>query len=339
MKFEYEDLYREGEINPFQGWSPEKHEKRKQRISNSNAITLSELTDIFLENRTQANAVTKNNYRRHLEMLMDEVGETMPVSMITEKDIRDLCFQSHLAAATNRSYLRHFKVFFRWLEEQDYIQTNITENIRMPKKQTKISEKTISEAELQQVFRKYREDIQAKKAARQITTVAQSRVWFRPVVMTAFYAGLRVKEIVNLRWENIDFTNDQLTVTNTKSGDERTIPIRSKLLSTLKAWHRYHDHPQKGLVFPSKKAINGEVKMSKANISRVFKGYVREANLKETITFHGLRHSCGTELMRLGFDINETAKILGHNSLDVTRLYEHLTQTDLSDKMKRLEDE
>lgn len=338
MKLEYEDLYMEGKIDPFQGWSPEKHEKRKQHSSSRrNVITLKALTDLFIENRTQANNVTKKNYRRHLEMLMDEVGETMPVTMITEKDIRDFCFQSHLAAATKRSYLRHIKVFFRWLREQEYVKNDVTENISKPKKETKISEKTISEAELQQVFTKYREDIQAKKEARQITTKAQSRVWFRPVVMTAFYAGLRVKEIVNLRWENIDFTNDQLTVTGTKSGDERTIPIRTKLKSILKAWHRYHNDPKTGLVFPSKKALTGEVKMSKLNISRVFKSYVKEANLKDSITFHGLRHSCGTELMRMGFDINETAKILGHKSLDVTRRYEHLTQTDLSDKMKRLE--
>lgn len=338
-KLEYEDLYMEGKINPFQGWSPKKHEQQKEKLkSQPNAITLKELTDVFIKNRSQANQVTKKNYRRHLEMLMDEIGETLPVTMITEDDIRDFCFKEHLANATKRSYLRHIKVFFRWLKEKDYVKNDVTANIEKPKKEAKISDKTISESELLEVFKKYREDIWEKKEKGQITTKSQSRVWFRPVVMTAFYAGLRVKEIVNLKWKNIDFKNQQLTVTGTKSGDERTIPIRSKLFSILKAWHRYHGYPKKGLVFASQKAYVENIKMSKLNISRVFKSYVKEADLKDTINFHGLRHSCGTELMRMGFDINETAKILGHKSLDVTRRYEHLTQTDLSDKMQRLEE-
>lgn len=187
------------------------------------------------------------------------------------------------------------------------------------------------------MFKQYRQDILEKKKKGHIKRVHQTRVWFRPVVMTAFYAGLRVKEIVNLKWQDLDLDNQQLTVTGTKSGDERTIPIREKLFSVLQAWHRYHGYPKKGLVFASMKAYAENIKMDKLNISRVFKSYVKAAGLKDTINFHGLRHSCGTELMRLGFDINETAKILGHKSLDVTRRYEHLTQTDLSDKMQRLE--
>lgn len=338
MKLEYEDLYMEGKIDPFHGWTPSKHKKKKNRANSQPlAVTLKDLTERFIDNRTQANDVTKKNYRRHLEMLMDQVGETIPVSMITEKDIRDFCFQPDLATATKRSYLTHLRVFFGWLMENNHITKDVTSKIKKPKEEIRISEKTITESQLQEVFGKYREDILQKKKARQITTVAQSRVWFRPVVMTAFYAGLRVKEIVNLRWQNIDFKNVQLTVTKTKSGNERTIPIRKKIQGILKAWHRYNGLPKKGLVFPSRKAYADEIKMSKQNISRVFKSYVKDAGLKDSITFHGLRHSCGTELMRMGFDINETAKILGHKSLDVTRRYEHLTQSDLSDKMQRLE--
>ena len=339
-KLEYEELYMEGKIDPFQGWTPEKHEQHKKNVkARPDAITLTDLTDIFIKQRTQANKVTKNNYRRHLDMLMDQVGETMPVTMITEGDIRDFCFKDHLANATKRSYLRHIKVFFRWLKDKGYVKHDVTENIDKPKKQSNISDKTISEAELQEVFKQYRQDILEKKKKGHIKRVHQTRVWFRPVVMTAFYAGLRVKEIVNLKWQDLDFDNQQLTVTGTKSGDERTIPIREKLYSVLKAWHRYHGYPKKGLVFASMKAYAENIAMDKLNISRVFKSYVKAAGLKDTINFHGLRHSCGTELMRLGFDINETAKILGHKSLDVTRRYEHLTQTDLSDKMQRLENE
>lgn len=93
------------------------------------------------------------------------------------------------------------------------------------------------------------------------------------------------------------------------------------------------------MVFPSETGFSEPQKMTKGNISRVFRKYVDEAGLSKSINFHGLRHSCGTELLRMGYDINEVAKILGHSSLDITRIYEHLTADDLSDKMRKLENE
>lgn len=52
-----------------------------------------------------------------------------------------------------------------------------------------------------------------------------------------------------------------------------------------------------------------------------------------------MRHTAGTNFMRMGYDINEVAKILGHSSLEVTRMYEHLTSKDLTDKMLSIEGE
>lgn len=146
-----------------------------------------------------------------------------------------------------------------------------------------------------------------------------------------------MKEVISLRWENINFERKTIFITDTKSGQERAVPIRERLYNELKQWKDKSNNTEIGLVFPSQKSHLKNVKMSGHNVSKVFRSYAKKAKLKNTINFHGLRHSCGTELMRLGFDINEVAKILGHSSVEVTRLYEHLTPKDLSDKMNRIE--
>lgn len=338
LKYDFEKQYELGRIDPFNGWTPkQEREKSQNEAKKQSFITLKDLSNKFIKERTQANQTTKKNYRTHLNMLKEKVGTTMPVTMISESDIREICFQSNLRTATQASYLRHFKVFFKWLKDNDHVKVDITDNIKPPKVNDKISDRTVTETDLESIFSAYRHDILEKKKKRNITTEAQSRVWFRPVVMTAFYAGLRRKEIINLEWQHVNFDERTLTITESKSGKERKVPIRSKLFNVLKAWHRKESKPKSGLVFPSRKAFTENIKMSGRNITRVFKYYTRKANLSEGVNFHGLRHSCGTELMRLGFDINEVAKILGHSSIEVTRIYEHLTTKDMTDKMEKLE--
>ncbi len=339
-KIEYEQLFSEGKIDPFGDWTPRTHEKGNQIVSNqTHLITLADLADSFIQKRSQANDTTKNNYRRHLNLFIKQVGGTMPVTMLTENDIRDFCFKPHLKPATQASYLRHMKVFTGWLYENKHTKKDIAKNIKKPRVPNNFSEKTITELQLREIFFTYRKDIYEKKKARQIVTKAQSRVWFRPVVSVAFYGGLRVKEIVNLQWQQVNFSKKLITDSNTKSGMERVVPMRIQLYDILIAWNRYQKNPKSGLVFPSEKNNSKQIKLSKHNISRVFKFYAMETLENNGVNFHGLRHSCGTELLRMGYDINEVAKILGHSSLEVTRVYEHLTSKDLTDKMLRIEGE
>lgn len=338
LKIEFEELFDEGKINPFGQWSPKDHFTDKKKAEPS-IITLTDLKEKFLRERKYVRQVTRDNYERHLKMLESELGSTIPVTMITEQDMRSYCFQSHLSVATQASYLTHYNAFFNWLEEQGFIEENPMKDIKKPRVQKNISQKTINDKQLKEIFKVHRDDINSKKDQKHITTRPQFRLWFRPVVSIAFYAGLRVKEIVQLKWENVDFNRKHLTITETKSGDERVIPLRSELFQILKAWRRFDRFEGKGLVFPSETGFSETQKMSKENISRVFRGYVDDAELPKSINFHGLRHSCGTELLRMGYDINEVAKILGHSSLDITRIYEHLTANDLSEKMRKLEND
>jgi integrase/recombinase XerD len=320
-KIEYTELYEMGEIDPFSGWTPKLHESRNgQATSPGQSLAIYDLATEFIENRTQASEATKKNYKSILQYFQDDqVGKTLPVTMINEGDVRMFCFKENLTSASQANYLRHLKVFFNWLLERGYVKKDITKDIKKPSVKKNISDKTISKEDLEKIFTCFDNDMREKKENGYIKKDSQSRKWFKPVISIAYYGGLRLKEVVNLRWEHINLKRRTIVVTDTKSGQERTLPILRELLDILKTWKKLNDKSDTGLVFPSEKSNYEGSKMSKNNISRVYRKYVKDAKIKSSTNFHGLRHTAGTNFMRMGYDINEVAKYLGHSSLEVTR--------------------
>lgn len=340
-KVEYMELYEMGEIDPFSGWTPRLHESRNGHASSpGQSLAIYDLANEFIEKRTQASKATKKNYKSILQYFQDDqVGRTLPVTMIKESDVRMFCFKENLATASQANYLRHLKVFFNWLLERGYVKKDITKDIKKPNVKKNISDKTISKEDLEKIFTCFDNDMREKQEKGYIKKDSQSRKWFKPVISIAYYGGLRLKEVVNLRWEHINLKSRTIVVTDTKSGQERTVPILSELLDILKTWKKLNDKSDADMVFPSEKSHYEGAKMSKNNISRVYRKYVKDAEIKSSTNFHGLRHTAGTNFMRMGYDINEVAKILGHSSVEITRDYEHLKSKDLTDKMLRIEGE
>jgi site-specific recombinase XerD len=351
MLIEYEEKFERGEIDPFGGWTPQKEAEKKRDNLTGKHIPLHEAADKFIEQRSQANEKTKSNYRRHLDMLEDKLGKTMPVTEILEKDIREFCFRADLAKATQRSYLRHYKVFFRWLHENEIIKENITADIKSPKVPQKISQKTISREGLDAVFEAYDKFYEEQEQKGYVSKPHQKRLWFKPLINTVYYCGMRASEVVNLQWQNVDLQGDpndpedygHIQIANTednttKSGKERVIPIREPLKPKLDQWHADLDEPEDGYVFPSSTGLNRFHGMTPGTPSRAFKKFVRLADdVPNSVTLHGLRHSCATDLLRKGVPINLVQKIMGHSSIDVTQIYEHLDQKDLINAVKGID--
>ncbi len=291
LLLEYEDKFKRGEIDPFKGWTPKLEAERKRQKLSGKYISLEKATEQFINERSQANARTKKNYRKHLEMLMDQLGRTMPLTEILESDIRSFCFKSNLSPATQASYLRHLKVFFNWLEEKQILRENITKSIKSPRIPQKISQKTVNRDELDEIIEAFEEFNKEMMEKGFITKPAQRRDWFVPMINTIYYCGLRAKEAVNLTWNDIDlkktessdnygFVRISNTDTNTtKSGKERIIPIRKPLYPYIKRWYEDQERPKDGYVFPSATGFDRWHKMDSLALSRSFKKGSRQ--LKE----------------------------------------------------------
>lgn len=332
LKARYEDQYRLGEIDPFDGvWSP--RAERVPKPPPSSGMTLHEAGNRFLASRAHVRGRTRADYEAQLGRLLLLIGASMPVRLVTADDVRSYAFQPHLSTASQTTYLRFCRMLFKWLAAEGLVRTDVAAGVRYPKRSDKVSQKTIGEAQLQAVLRAYADDKRHKILADQ---KRGRNVWFRPMAATFFYAGLRAREAVELQWQNVDTGRGFLVVSRSKSGRERAIPIRSALRPYLLAWYRYCGRPTHGLVFPKARRPDGDLPLDPAHVSKTFKTYARAAGLPESVNLHGLRHSCATDLLRRGMGINDVATILGHSSIEVTRIYEHLDRSDIQSKMQRL---
>ena len=144
---------------------------------------------------------------------------------------------------------------------------------------------------------------------------------------------MRRKEILNLKWEEVNLGRAEIHVTDTKNGKERTVTVFDQVYYTLKDWRKFNNNPKRGLVFPSPRS-NGkiEIKLEPNNVSRVFKKYAKRAQMKPAVNFHSLRHSNATYRLRENYDVTVVKEELGHSSIEVTMRYVHLVSKDRKEK-------
>ena len=148
---EYGKKYDHGEISPFGGWTYQKEVRRRREKQRGRSIAAA--VDAFLEARPHVTEKTRKGYRYKLSGLADSIGRSMPVDLIQAEDIRCFCFRDDLARETQRTYLRHCKMLFRWLDQQGWVEKNVCEPIRYPRKQEKTAEKMINKNELKKLLR------------------------------------------------------------------------------------------------------------------------------------------------------------------------------------------
>ncbi|MFZ7120735.1 MAG: tyrosine-type recombinase/integrase [Eubacteriaceae bacterium] len=165
-------------------------------------------------------------------------------------------------------------------------------------------------------------------------------------IILAIATGLRLGELVGLKWENINFKNNYITISKAKyytpqngtfmaspksQTSNRKISIPVYLVDLLKLHKSEQDERAKLL---DDKWIDSRFILTQWNgngmhpetPSKWWKKFVRKNGLKE-ITFHQLRHTSATILMDLGLNIKAISKRLGHASTEITsRTYVHAVE-------------
>jgi integrase len=141
----------------------------------------------------------------------------------------------------------------------------------------------------------------------------------RPIVLTALRTGMRKAEIANLQWSQVDLKNGELEVIKTKSGKKRIIPINEDLYQMLRLLREKKDNSE--FVFQYVDQKTGKRKHLRF-FRRSFENACRRANIKG-FTFHDLRHTFASRLVRSGVDLITIKDLLGHYSVKTTERYTH----------------
>lgn len=149
----------------------------------------------------------------------------------------------------------------------------------------------------------------------------------QPIILTALNTAMRRREILYLKWDDVDLDYKVITVRHTKSARERKIPMNTLLLEVFKAQRA----KTKGeWVFPcpgTDKPTDG--------IKTAWQGALRRAGI-EHCRFHDLRHTSATYMVLSGVDLATVKEILGHSDIRLTMRYTHPTQRAKKDAVETL---
>jgi len=140
------------------------------------------------------------------------------------------------------------------------------------------------------------------------------------LLMTAYSAGLRVSELVNLKINDIDPARMTLRIRQGKGGKDRYAILSQNLLAELRVyWKRYR--PAVWL-FPNR-AKNGPLSRNEA--WHIFNSAKSRAGLKKGRGIHSLRACFATHLLEAGVDLRSIQLLMGHTSLMSTQRYLRLS--------------
>lgn len=137
----------------------------------------------------------------------------------------------------------------------------------------------------------------------------------RPIVIVALHTGMRKGEVLNLKWNDVDFKRNVIYLYQTKNEEKREVRMNEEAKTTL---IKIKKHPDSSYIFCNKDGKPyGDIKKS-------FFTAIKKSGIIN-FHFHDLRHTFASHLVMSGVDLNTVRELLGHKTLDMTLRYSHLS--------------
>lgn len=253
--------------------------------------------NILIAGRAQR---TFDNYSGYLAIFVENVKK-MPEDA-TNEEINDFLFQVLKKHPSNsqssiRTHVYALRCYFRLLGMEDRF-------AKLPK--LKIRQKlpvVLSEDEVRKILTSIKNDMH------------------RIMLATMYSLGMRIGELMNLKWDNVYLDRRQVYITQAKGVKERVIPMGEVLFLALSNLYKVR---QSEYVFHS--AISKR-KITHRNVRYVIDKGMKAAGIeRKGISPHVFRHSYATHLLEMGLDIITLKRLLGHSKIVNTELYLHVAQ-------------
>lgn len=233
------------------------------------------------------------------------------LSTYTTKNFKMFLWESFLeknwASKTYNFYRRYLRAYCRFLVDEWYLHENPIDKI-LKRKEPKTLPKTLSKEQVKKLL-----DVLPH------TFNPDSFLWVRnkTMVYTYLYTWMRLSELTNLKIENLKLHDWLIQVIWWKWSKDRLIPLSQELTKPLFNYLKVRRQAMidSDYVFPSlywKSLRKGDMRTVLMRI-RKYTAF--------NFTWHQLRHTYATELVRNNFDIYNISQILGHSTIDTTKIY------------------
>lgn len=149
----------------------------------------------------------------------------------------------------------------------------------------------------------------------------------RAMVLFMWQCGMRWGDMVNIRWERIDWTTGTVNLVDTKGKHPRVCIMTEEIKTTLEPMRK-----ESGYVFE-----NPKTGKPYGSIKNLFKGACKRAGIRR-LHPHQLRHAAGTYLLEATGDLRLVQTMLGHKSITTTQIYTQIATERLRQGMSKAED-
>lgn len=209
--------------------------------------------------------------------------------------------------------LSSLRSFYRYLFNNDLVKTNPFKYVTTPKKEKKLP-RYLGVEELEIIFNT--PDLNTPLGQRD------------KLILEVLYAtGIRVGELVNIKLDDIDFYRKEIRIFG-KGSKERIDPFGDYCLEAInlflndgrrKILKKHHTDSNYLIINEKGK------KITTRGIEKIIDNVIKKASLKKHVSPHMLRHSFATHLLNEGCDILTVKELLGHESLESTQIYTHVS--------------
>jgi len=151
----------------------------------------------------------------------------------------------------------------------------------------------------------------------------------RTIVIADLVTGMRMSELIHLKWVDVDLERERIKVRKTKTHRNRTIPIRGELL--MNTLQKLYIERTSEYVFTRK-----DGKPYKQGFDKGFRAARKKAGITDA-NFHDLRRTYSTVLMELGESERVIQKLLGHSRLETTARYLAVQDKRLQDAQEKID--
>lgn len=291
-----------------------------QRLSlkNTDDLTLMEAFNDF-KDKCQIKNLSKETiklYENQFLTFYRFVDDTsLLISEVTSKTvdnfILDLRSDNHNCnEITINSYLRGIRAFLYYCMDMNYLPQF---KIHIPKVDKKLKE-TYTDTELKVLL---------KKPDLKTCSFSEYKIWVFSNYLLA--TGNRISTALNVKIEDIDFTNGLIQLNHTKNRTSQLIPLSQTLATILKEYLKYRKGTPKDYVFCNTYGNKGDIRTYQDMLA----AYNRRKGIEKT-SAHLYRHTFAKKWILNGGDIFRLQKILGHSDLAVVKEYVQMFGSDLS---------
>lgn len=215
------------------------------------------------------------------------------------------------------------KGFTRFLKERDYIVRDPARDIPCAKRPQRLPRGILTPSEARKIIN---------------TPDTKCAIGYRDhTIMEVLYTtGIRKDELNKLTLSDVDYHDGFLRINNGKGNKDRVVPLGRIACRYLENYIKsvrpeFIRDPYNHHLFLSTRGN----RLSKNVVWELVKKYAQKAKLKKTVSPHTFRHSCATAMLRNRADIRAVQELLGHESLESTQIYTHISINDLKETHKR----